>query len=350
MRIFATTALAAAVSVAAAQNTLTLDLVAPSSAEIQADYDTYLGADSALAGPSLTGSITIEVDDLDVPTTFTLHDFTFDVSPPGDADTTGSIDAGQFLGSGTFTLDLDGVMLPAGTPPINADGIPSEGKGGIFQFSNVPVRLLGNASAIYDFIGLGPVTIDPPGPALDTFGNANAIITDIFYSFDGQTVTFHALLILDEFTVPWETALVETHLNLAADITAEFTFNPNLLPPCSRVDIAEPCGLLDLSDVLAFVTGFGSQNPLADIDGNGLFDLSDVLGFVTAFQSAACNQAPPPGYYYSCYTYGGGMAAIEFDRGNPTYALGRHGTLTAGIAVSGACLMLGFTAYRRRHP
>ncbi|USN98267.1 MAG: FG-GAP repeat protein [Phycisphaeraceae bacterium] len=56
--------------------------------------------------------------------------------------------------------------------------------------------------------------------------------------------------------------------------------------PCLP-DLAEPFGLLDLADVLAFVTAFTAQDPGVDFDGNGLWDLADVLRFVDSF-SAGC--------------------------------------------------------------
>lgn len=57
--------------------------------------------------------------------------------------------------------------------------------------------------------------------------------------------------------------------------------------PCNGADLAEPYGLLDLADVLAFVTAFSATDPIADFDGNGLFDLADVLAFVGEF-NAGC--------------------------------------------------------------
>jgi len=54
---------------------------------------------------------------------------------------------------------------------------------------------------------------------------------------------------------------------------------------CNGADIAEPFGLLDLADINAFVSGFVSQNAIADIDNNGLFDLTDINLFVAAFLS-----------------------------------------------------------------
>jgi hypothetical protein len=53
--------------------------------------------------------------------------------------------------------------------------------------------------------------------------------------------------------------------------------------PCNPADLAPHFGLLDLSDVTAFVSAFLAQEPPADLDGNGLWDLSDVIAFVDAF-------------------------------------------------------------------
>ncbi len=49
-------------------------------------------------------------------------------------------------------------------------------------------------------------------------------------------------------------------------------------------DLAEPFGTLDFSDVLAFLTAFGSMDPAADYAlPVGTFDFSDVLAFLSAF-------------------------------------------------------------------
>lgn len=48
-------------------------------------------------------------------------------------------------------------------------------------------------------------------------------------------------------------------------------------------DIAMPVGVLDLEDISAFLTGFMSRDPAADLDGNGFFDLGDVNAFIASF-------------------------------------------------------------------
>ncbi len=57
--------------------------------------------------------------------------------------------------------------------------------------------------------------------------------------------------------------------------------------PCPA-DLATPCGTLDFSDVLAFLSAFGAMEPPADLaEPFGVFDFSDVLEFLTAF-AAGC--------------------------------------------------------------
>ena len=56
---------------------------------------------------------------------------------------------------------------------------------------------------------------------------------------------------------------------------------------CSVADIAAPFGVLDLQDLVAFITAFQAQDPIADINNNMVFDLSDITLFVGAF-NAGC--------------------------------------------------------------
>jgi beta-glucanase (GH16 family) len=52
---------------------------------------------------------------------------------------------------------------------------------------------------------------------------------------------------------------------------------------CNAADLAEPLGTLDLADINAFVNGFVSGQPIADLDGNTLFDLADIGLFAQTF-------------------------------------------------------------------
>lgn len=57
--------------------------------------------------------------------------------------------------------------------------------------------------------------------------------------------------------------------------------------PCSAADIAAPFGFLDLSDVQAFLIGFGTMDPCADLVEDNVFDLQDVQTFLINF-GAGC--------------------------------------------------------------
>lgn len=56
-------------------------------------------------------------------------------------------------------------------------------------------------------------------------------------------------------------------------------------PGCSAVDYAEPYGVLDLADLLAFAGSFIAGESPADLDGNGVFDLGDIALFIGMFEA-----------------------------------------------------------------
>jgi hypothetical protein len=58
-------------------------------------------------------------------------------------------------------------------------------------------------------------------------------------------------------------------------------------PACGDADLADPLGILNLSDVVAFTGGFIAMQPISDLNSDGVYDLSDVVSFVDAF-AAGC--------------------------------------------------------------
>ena len=53
---------------------------------------------------------------------------------------------------------------------------------------------------------------------------------------------------------------------------------------CCAPDLAEPFDTLDIDDVLTFLGGFSSSDPVADLaDPTGIFDIDDVLTFLVGF-------------------------------------------------------------------
>ena len=53
--------------------------------------------------------------------------------------------------------------------------------------------------------------------------------------------------------------------------------------PCNPADLSEPFGILDLSDINAFVSAFVAGDPLADLNPDGIYDLADIVAFIDAF-------------------------------------------------------------------
>lgn len=70
------------------------------------------------------------------------------------------------------------------------------------------------------------------------------------------------------------------------DAGAAYLYRQVGVEPCIP-DLAEPFGVLDLADIVAFVTLFTAMDGSVDFDGNGVFDLADIVSFVTAF-GAGC--------------------------------------------------------------
>lgn len=57
---------------------------------------------------------------------------------------------------------------------------------------------------------------------------------------------------------------------------------------CNAADLAPPLGVLDFTDVVAFLTAFGTMDPVADLaPPTGVFDFTDVVAFLSAF-GAGC--------------------------------------------------------------
>ena len=56
---------------------------------------------------------------------------------------------------------------------------------------------------------------------------------------------------------------------------------------CNPADLAAPFGVLDLTDILAFIDGFSTMDSMSDFAApEGVFDLADIQAFVIAFNSS----------------------------------------------------------------
>ena len=120
--------------------------------------------------------------------------------------------------------------------------------------------------------GAGDFRVLPGSPAVDSGDSFNVSFLGMSVDLDGNPRIF------DDPDTP------NTGLFDPIDMGA---YELSVTPDCPA-DLAEPFGLLDFSDVLAFLTAFGSMDPAADMDAPfGVYDFSDVLAFLTAF-GAGC--------------------------------------------------------------
>lgn len=312
-----------------------LTIGAESTAEVSVFFDTFLGSDSPdPVSVSATGTITIEADDFDDPDTLRLHGLNITFDPP--ASFSGSADFDSEFGFADYTFILSGVTY-SGVPLTN-DSAKESGIG--FSFSDFPVTLAGSDSADYDIVGVG--TDSQIGLLIG--GNPyEASLVNVQLSADDENVSLSASLEITPFGLFYEPGLVELQIQSAGATLNATGENPQGVSCCSLADIAEPYGLLDLADIVAFATAFSDMTEAGDIDDNGLFDLADITGFITLF-GEGCKDTSPAYCYFSDENYAG----IQFHTGNPAYAMGEHRTMTAGLALGGAALMLGFAAFRRR--
>lgn len=105
----------------------------------------------------------------------------------------------------------------------------------------------------------------------------------------GQTVEITArdgsllsVYLQDGSALEWQLNLLNLFtLGEGATESATITFSRTR---CSRSDLAEPFGILDLQDITAFVTAFSAAESAADLAApEGVFDLADVVAFVSTF-------------------------------------------------------------------
>ncbi|USN99535.1 MAG: hypothetical protein H6810_02360 [Phycisphaeraceae bacterium] len=98
--------------------------------------------------------------------------------------------------------------------------------------------------------------------------------TSVTIDFDGAVVLVEGSDLVTYATVPG--------LNQATLPTTSVTITIGSAG-CNAADISAPYGLLDLADINTFISGFLTQDPVSDIDGNGLHDLADINLFISAF-------------------------------------------------------------------
>ncbi|USN98009.1 MAG: hypothetical protein H6810_07400 [Phycisphaeraceae bacterium] len=86
--------------------------------------------------------------------------------------------------------------------------------------------------------------------------------------------------------VPTDWVVTATATDIATGNTSEFSACVVATGGSCPVDFNGD-GVLDLTDIGAFITGFSSHDPAVDLNGDGVFDLADVQLFIASF-TAGC--------------------------------------------------------------
>ncbi|MEM1184525.1 MAG: GC-type dockerin domain-anchored protein [Planctomycetota bacterium] len=268
-RLAAASVVALATAFASAQSTtLTID-TAQSNINVVATAITPVGNETDTAMSGITGTIEVTLDDYGTPTQITLNDFDFALT----SDPALSFDFG-FLGSANATL-VNAVALFA-TPGTPLGPVPIA-MADDFMFEAVPTLLTGTTTFDYNFflVGADSGTIN-----LADFDPGTAPFSGTISS-DGTTVTLEATLNIDALVTVVD-GIVDVNLVGTTTLVAS---GPAPEPTgCNVADLVEPLGIVDLSDVDAFIAAFVIGDAAADIAAPfGVVDLTDVDAFIAAF-------------------------------------------------------------------
>ncbi len=220
---------------------------------------------------SLSGTITVDLDDPTTPTTITLHDFQIEIDQVLDFYWSfgflGSANASMTnpAGTGAGSLFFDPLAMP----------IPSPLVASAFSFPQVPTKIAGIVDASYNilFVGNNSVTVD-----LSTMTTAASDMPGSATLVDDQlTVTTSILFSGEQPLVDDTGAQIGTILfDGNASIVATGTFNS-----CAADFNSD--GLVDIADVFAFLNAFNTMDPSADLTNDGIVDISDVFGFLNSY-------------------------------------------------------------------
>lgn len=127
--------------------------------------------------------------------------------------------------------------------------------------------LVGSGSTYHEF----ELVYDPDAGSADLFVDGVEVMSD----YEGHTTFVRPL--------GFYFAAYQSYVGHIAQ--ASFAY---LDCPCSEADLGAPLGELDFTDVIAFLSAFGSLDPGADLAAPaGVFDFSDVIAFLGAF-GAGC--------------------------------------------------------------
>lgn len=202
------------------------------------ENDAFVGAEQLTADGDTVVGFSLNASTLNrVPTVWTWNGVTYDQQQLGVLPGTPAING---FGIATCVSDdasiLGGVNFYSFSPGGPADGFIWTADGGMVKADDFVAAL-----------------------GLDIAGDIHIRSVNAM-SADGSTIAVDGIH-------PTTFALVSAIIRITNDCPADLTGD----------------GLLDLSDINAFVAGFVTQDPIADMNGDEIFDLADINAFVASF-------------------------------------------------------------------
>ena len=259
--------LATITSLAAAQPVV-LNLQSGSQISVTATLTTILGSRTDSDSSTISGTITIELDNYSNPTAITLHDFQAAL----DQNLSLNFSYGFF---GSINVSITNADASYATPGSPTGPVPVAGDT-TFLLPAVPTNLNGQGAATGNIIGIGSIN--------ETFNLAD--FSPFEADFAGSVGVNNDIVTLAG-TINFEgESEVQSGVTLA--IQGTLTLNASGQAP------DDPClpdwngdGELNFFDVQEFLADFSAQNPRADLAPDGQFNFFDVQIFLAAF-SAGC--------------------------------------------------------------
>lgn len=205
---------------------------------------------------------------------------------------------------GCCGLDIGGGVAIIGAAGDNDNGTDS-GSAYLFDvdpkspgFGHQIAKLLSSDGAVGDNFGGAAAVSDGLGVVSANRDDDNGENSGSAYVFDTDPGSLslgfekHKLLPTDGGAGDWFGSVEISNGLIAIGAIGNEAFSGGVylfdIQPCSPIDFAGPFGVLDLADIVAFVTAFDNMSVIADLaDPVGVWDLADVVSFVIAF-SAGC--------------------------------------------------------------
>lgn len=211
---------------------------------------------------SLSGSLSVELDDYVNPGAITMDDFTLVVDHP----MTYSMDWGFFVGS--LDIQISDVVVHYATPGIPTGPVAVDGNGN-FDFPVLSATFTGTGA----YQGHGPIIGSLVGSGsfnLADFGASDAAIAGTVSIANGIVTISGAQTFANTGDVNGVTTTISGTATLLA--TGD-------VPNTCRVDLNND-GIVNTQDFLAYLNLFTASDPQADFNGDGIVNTLDFVVFL----------------------------------------------------------------------